>query len=83
VGGATLEGTISNYKYTLIGKMKDSYSVSMNFMSTLGSYDITLMVNPQGYADATIRGNWSGALNYHGKLIPLALSRIYKGQPSY
>ena len=55
----------------------------MNFMSTLGSYDITMMVNADGYADATIRGTWPGSLNYHGKLVPLELSRIYKGHPSY
>ena len=83
VGGTTVDGNISNYKYTMIGKNKDSYSVSMNFMSTLGSYDITLMVNPDGYADATIRGNWSGSLSYHGKLVPPELSRVYKGHPSY
>ena len=83
VGGATIEGRISNYKYTMIGKKKDSYSVSMNFMSTLGSYDITMLVNSNGYADATIRGNWSGALSYHGRLVPLQLSRVYKGHPMY
>jgi len=83
VGGATLEGKVSNYKYVMVGKKKDSYSLSMNFMSSLGSYDITMMVNPEGYTDATIRGNWSGALNYHGKLVPLQLSRIYKGSPIY
>jgi hypothetical protein len=83
VGGTTMDGKISNYKYTMIGKKKDSYSISMNFMSTLGSYDITMMVNPEGYADATIRGNWSGSLSYHGKLVPPELSRIYKGHPAY
>jgi hypothetical protein len=83
VGGTTVDGNISNYKYTKIGRNKDSYSVSMNFMSTLGSYDITMMVNADGYADATIRGTWPGSLNYHGKLVPLELSRIYKGHPSY
>jgi hypothetical protein len=83
VGGATIDGKISNYKYSMIGRNKDSYSVSMNFMSPIGAYDITLMVNPEGYADATIRGNWSGALNYHGKLVPLELSRVFKGTPNY
>jgi hypothetical protein len=83
VGGTTVDGNISNYKYTMIGKNKDSYSVSMNFMSTLGSYDITMMVTADGYADATIRGNWPGVLNYHGRLVPLQLSRIYKGHPSF
>lgn len=83
VGGATIEGRISNYKYTKIGKKQNSYSVTMMFMSSIGIYDIALMVNAGGNADATIRGSWSGALNYHGKLVPLQLSRVYKGQPLY
>jgi hypothetical protein len=83
VGGATLEGKISNYKFDRIGKKKDSFSLSMNFMSSLGTYTIMLMVNAEGYADATIQGNWSGSLNYHGRLVPITLSRIYKGHPTY
>jgi hypothetical protein len=83
VGGTTAEGRINHYKYTMIGKNKDSYSVSMNFMSTLGIYDISIMVNSRGYANATIRGNWSGVLNYHGKLVTLEASRVYKAHPSY
>lgn len=83
VGGKTAEGRISHYKYTMIGKNKDSYSVTMNFMSILGSYDITMMVDSKGYADATVRGNWSGVLNYHGKLVPLQLSRVYKGHATF
>lgn len=83
VGGTTVEGRVSNYKYTKVGKKEDSYSVSMNFMSSLGNYDITMMANAEGYTDATIRGNWPGSLNYHGRLVPLSESRIYKGMPSY
>lgn len=83
VGGATAEGRINNYKFTMIGKNKTSYSVTMNFMSILGTYDITMLVNSRGYADASIRGNWSGVLNYHGKLVPLEASRVYKGHATY
>jgi hypothetical protein len=80
VGGATVDGRITKYEYTVMGKKEDSYSVRLMFMSSLGTYDITLMVNAQGYADANIRGNWSGQLNYHGKLVPITLSRVFKGQ---
>ena len=80
VGGATIDGRITKYKYTVMGKKEDSYSVMLTFMSPVGTYDITLMVTSQGYADASVRGNWSGQLNYHGKLVPLTLSRIFKGQ---
>jgi hypothetical protein len=81
VGGATVDGRITKYEYSTVGKKQDSYSIRMIFMASIGTYDITLMVNSQGYADASIRGNWSGQLNYHGKLVPLTLSRIYKGTP--
>ena len=79
VGGSTINGKINNYKYQTIGKKKDSYSVSFSFNSSLGTYDITLMVTSNGNADATVRGNWSGSLSYHGRLVPISLSRIYKG----
>lgn len=83
VGGTTVEGRISKYEYSLIGKNKDVYSISMSFMSSLGIYDVTMMVMPDSRTDATIRGNWAGSLSYHGKIVPLSKSRIYKGQPSY
>jgi hypothetical protein len=81
VGGATVDGRITKYEYSTVGKKGDSYSIQMIFMSSIGSYDISLMVSASGNADASIRGNWSGQLNYHGKLVPLSLSRIYKGTP--
>jgi hypothetical protein len=81
VGGATVDGKITKYEYTTVGKKGDAYSIRMMFMSSLGTYDITLMVNSSGNGDASIRGNWSDQLNYHGRLVPLTLSRIYKGTP--
>jgi len=83
VGGETLDGRITKYEYSMMGRRKDSYSVRMVFMSSIGTYDITMAVNPEGYADATIRGNWSGQLNYHGKFVPLGLSKVYKGHARF
>ena len=81
VGGVTVDGRLTKYEYSVIGKKKDSYSIRLILMSSIGTYDITLLINSQGYGDAQIRGNWSGQLNYHGKLVPLTLSRVYKGTP--
>ena len=83
VGGTTVDGRITKYVVNKTGKKKDSYSIQIIFMSALGTYDITLLVGAEGNATATIRGNWSGQLNYHGKLIPLGKSRVYKGNPSF
>jgi hypothetical protein len=79
VGGATVEGRTQNYKYQRTGRNKTSFTVNITFSSPLGMYDITLFVNPDGNTDATIRGNWGGNLNYHGRLVPLSQSRVYKG----
>jgi hypothetical protein len=83
VGGTTVDGRITKYVVNKTGRKNDSYSIHLNFISAVGTYDITLLVGASGQASATIRGNWSGQLSYHGDLIPLGMSRIYKGNPSY
>jgi Domain of unknown function (DUF4251) len=83
VGGETVSGRITKFEYGMTGKKKDSYSIQMVVLSPVGVYDINLLINPEGYADASIRGNWSGQLNYHGRLVPLGLSRVYTGQTRY
>lgn len=83
VGGETVSGRITKFDYGMTGRNKDSYSIRMVVLSPVGVYDITLMINPEGYADASIRGNWSGQLNYHGRLVPLGLSKVYTGQTRY
>ena len=83
VGGQTINGRITKYDYNMTGRNKDTYSIRMVFLSPVGVYDITMMINPEGYADASLRGNWSGQLNYHGRLVPLGLSKVYKGQTRY
>jgi len=83
VGGTTVDGRITKYLVNKTGRKKDSYSIQLIFMSAIGTYDINLLVGSGGSASATIRGNWSGQLNYHGQLIPLGMSRVYKGNPSF
>jgi hypothetical protein len=83
VGGETVNGRVTKYEYGFVGKKKDSYSISLNLMSGAGIYDIHLQVTADGHADATIRGNWSGQLNYYGKLVPLGESKVYKGMSRY
>lgn len=83
VGGETVSGRITKFDYGMTGRNKESYSIRMVVLSPVGVYDITLLINPEGYADATLRGNWSGQLNYHGRLVPLGLSRVYTGHTRY
>ena len=83
VGGITIDGTVT--KYELVEKKNRnsvSYSITLYIMSSLGTYDIQIWVSQSGYADATVRGNYSGSVVYSGKLVPLKQSRIYKGMSS-
>jgi len=78
VGGITVDGPISNYKYTSNEK-NGTYNVSYNVRTTLGHYDVRMTVFSNGRADATVGSSWPGQLNYIGNLVPPAVSKVYKG----
>lgn len=79
MGGITTDGTISLFKISKLGKKSNGYTIQILCMTAIGSYDIFFSVSPNSNADATIGGNWGGKLNYHGYLIPLGKSKIFKG----
>ncbi len=80
VGGVTVEGNVTKYEVIAReSKRGISYTVTMFIMTSLGTYDITMWVSQSGRADATVRGNVSGQLTYSGQMVPLSLSRVYKG----
>jgi len=79
MGGVTTDGNISKFEIRKTGKSKDIYSITIFTMTRLGSYDILLTILPNGNADASIGGTWSGKLNYHGMLVPLGKSKVFKG----
>jgi hypothetical protein len=79
VGGITADGTISRFDVRKIGKTQRSYSIHVYTMTHIGSYDIFFDISPSGNADASVSGTTRGKLNYHGKLVPLKQSRVYKG----
>jgi len=79
VGGVTVDGRISDYEYT-VNEKRESYTVSYNLKSPVGSYSVHMTVSKTGHADARITGNFSsGSLRYSGKLVHPAESRVYKG----
>jgi len=78
VGGITVEGPISNYKYTHDEK-RGVFNVTYNVRSSMGNYDVRLTAYTNGRADATISSSWPGKLNYSGFLVPPMNSRVYKG----
>ena len=79
VGGVTVEGSISNYKFTLHEK-SGSYNITYYLRTPLGSYDVRMTAFPDGRADADISSStWGGRLRYSGYLVPLGISRVFKG----
>lgn len=78
VGGITVEGPISNYKYELNEKNL-TYIVSYNVRSSSGTYDVRMTVFGEGRADAIVSSNWPGRVNYSGYMVPPIASKVYKG----
>ncbi|MDF1575969.1 MAG: DUF4251 domain-containing protein [Bacteroidales bacterium] len=79
VGGVTVEGSISDYKYSKHEK-SGSYSVSYYLRTPLGSYDVRLTVYSDGRADADVSSTtWGDRLRYAGYLVPPGISRVFKG----
>jgi len=83
VGGVSVDTRITKMEVKKNAKT-GSYSIRMTCMSSAGIYDVTISSNADGQsATATISGNRGGKLTYLGKLVPLALSRVFKGTPRF
>lgn len=79
VGGITVDGTISQYKYTR-HERSGSYNITYILRTPVGTYDVQISARPDGRADATVRATtWGDQLRYSGYLVPLGLSRVFKG----
>ncbi len=76
LGGITLEGGINKYE---LKETKHGYSLRISSMTHLGSMDVFLSVSNSGTADAQVSDIAGGSVRYSGKIIPIELSRIYKG----
>lgn len=81
VGGITVDGRVTKYDLKVIqGKKDSSYTLTVFIMTSLGTYDITFMISSTGTTDATIRGTTTGQIRYNGHLVPIGVSRVYKGR---
>ena len=79
MGGVTTDGNITQFIVNRTGRNKSGYSIRLYTMTNIGSFDIVFTIMPNGIADASISGNWGHRLNYHGTLVPLKKSRVFKG----
>jgi hypothetical protein len=79
MGGVTTDGSISKFEMAKTGKSKTNYSIHIIATTRIGTYDIFIDVTPSAKADARISGILPGKLNYHGRIVPVNQSRVYKG----
>jgi hypothetical protein len=79
LGGITTDGSITQFDIQKVGKSKDNYLVRLFASTAIGSFDIFLNISPSGRTDANISGIGRGKLNYHGFIIPIEKSKVYKG----
>jgi hypothetical protein len=79
MGGITADGNITSFEVDKSGKNQDAYSIHIIAMTRIGTFDVFIDVLPSANADASVRGNTGGKLNYHGRLVPLNTSKVFKG----
>jgi hypothetical protein len=79
LGGITTDGSITQFDIQKVGKSKDNYFIRLFASTAIGSYDIFLNISPSGRTEANISGIGRGKLNYHGFIVPIEKSRVYKG----
>lgn len=80
MGGITTDGTISEYQVKRVGKTKESYSIRLFVSTGVGFYEIFMNISSDGLTTANISGLGSGKLNYHGEIVPISKSRVFKGR---
>jgi len=79
VGGVTVEGSIADYKYSRNEK-NGTYIITYYLRTPVGSYDVRLTAYPDGRGDAEVSSTtWGDRLRYSGNLVPIGISRVFKG----
>jgi hypothetical protein len=77
VGGVTAKGRISKWE---LHENKNSFSITMNVMTSIGIYDLRFSISPSGNATALLTGLRPGQLTFDGNVVPLEESSVYEGQ---
>ncbi len=79
VGGVTVEGSITEYKYSA-NKNGGSYYITYYLRTPVGSYDVRITAYTDGRANADVSSTtWGNKLRYSGYLVPIGISRVFKG----
>jgi hypothetical protein len=82
VGGVTAEGRADHWK--IVKNLKSlSYFIQFNIATNIGVYNVSITLNADNYARATITGITPGILSYEGHIEPVGSSHVFKGQNAY
>jgi hypothetical protein len=79
VGGLTEEGPVTNWKFFKDDKRK-TFNLSMTVQTNHNTYDVTVMVDYSGNADASLTGMRGGKLTFVGDIVSKENSSMFKGQ---
>ena len=79
VGGVTVDGKISNWKFSKDEKQK-TFDLFMTIQSNLGVFDVVMTVDYSGNADADITRLRAGRLTFTGNVVTRENSSVFKGQ---
>ncbi len=82
LGGITTEGRMENLRIYR-NPRRLTYSIQFSVITNYATYDISMNVNADFAARATISSFTSAKLIYDGDLVPINQSTIYKGQNTF
>lgn len=79
LGGVTAEGSVSKWNVKSDEKNR-SYYITMDVSSNVGFYTVFLDISSSGKATARLTGLGPGQLIWDGNIVPIQLSRVFKGK---
>lgn len=79
VGGATAEGTVTKWSVRSDEKKKSFY-ITMDAISHSGLFIVTMEISSSGKATARLYGIGALQLIWDGNIVPIQLSRVFKGK---
>ncbi len=80
VGGVTEECRVTRYE---INETRNGLSVTMYLQGRLSSYTVFLNASFGTNSTARVSGLSGGIINFHGQLVSISESKVYKGMSTY
>ena len=81
VGGVTSDGKIDKFE---LSELKSGKPIMVNGMIIAragGNIQFVMYVNSEGMTNIELSGNWANTINFQGRLLTLAESKVFKGIP--